>query len=156
MRRTVCGPRVTESRLPRCSAGGGLLCWRHDHAGCERTVYDDEPSATLPCPECGAEIYEDADRCPACGASVVMRLADPRRRPRWWVVVVGALVVLLLLAYVPWWLAAIVVVAALALCVGYLPAALGWSKWLCHLTGIALVGLLFLGLWISRREGRAC
>ncbi len=47
------------------------------------------------------------------------------------------------------------VVAALALCVGYLPAALGWSKWLCHLTAAAMAGLLFLGLWVLRRKGEA-
>lgn len=38
------------------------------------------------------------------------------------------------------------VVAAVALCLGYLPAAIGVPKWLSHLTIAALFGLLFLGL----------
>ena len=28
---------------------------------------DDTASTTAPCPECGAEIYDDAEQCPACG-----------------------------------------------------------------------------------------
>jgi len=44
------------------------------------------------------------------------------------------------------------VVAALALCVGYLPAAAGLPKGLSHLTSAALFGLLFLGLRLVRRR----
>ena len=32
---------------------------------------DDGEADLEPCPECGAEIYHDADRCPRCGHSVV-------------------------------------------------------------------------------------
>jgi len=78
-------------------------------------MHDDPPSRTLPCPECGAEIYEDAERCPACGAYVVMRLSDTRRRPWWWVAVVIGLVGLLLLLFVPWWVAGVAIAAMLAL-----------------------------------------
>lgn len=28
---------------------------------------DDEEGSTIPCPDCGADIYEDADACPHCG-----------------------------------------------------------------------------------------
>lgn len=45
------------------------------------------------------------------------------------------------------------VVAGLALSVGYLPAAAGFSKWLSYLAGAALLGLLFLGLRIFRPRG---
>ncbi len=79
-------------------------------------MHDEPPSRTLPCPECGAEIYEDAERCPACGAYVVMRLSDTGRRPWWWVAVVIVLVGLLLLLFVPWWVAGVVTAAMLALC----------------------------------------
>ena len=44
------------------------------------------------------------------------------------------------------------VVAAFALAVGYLPAAMGISKWLSHLTSAALFALLFLGLRVFRRR----
>jgi len=43
------------------------------------------------------------------------------------------------------------VVAALALCVGYLPAAAGVSKWVGIAGGCGLAGLLFLGLRLLRR-----
>jgi uncharacterized membrane protein YvbJ len=32
--------------------------------------YDDDtadPDASVPCPECGAAIYDDSDHCPKCG-----------------------------------------------------------------------------------------
>ena len=28
---------------------------------------DDAPAETVPCPECGAEVYEDAEQCVSCG-----------------------------------------------------------------------------------------
>ncbi len=28
---------------------------------------DTEDSYTTPCPECGADVYEDAEQCPVCG-----------------------------------------------------------------------------------------
>ena len=28
---------------------------------------DDETIDVMPCPACGAEIYEDSERCPKCG-----------------------------------------------------------------------------------------
>ena len=45
---------------------------------------DDGASETVPCPRCGADVYEDAEQCPACGDYV-----SPLRRPalarfRWW------------------------------------------------------------------------
>jgi len=27
---------------------------------------DDDPSVTVPCPECGADMFEDAIQCPSC------------------------------------------------------------------------------------------
>ncbi|MCA9100245.1 MAG: zinc-ribbon domain-containing protein, partial [Planctomycetales bacterium] len=30
-------------------------------------AYDDDVVETVACPSCGAEIYEDAERCPHCG-----------------------------------------------------------------------------------------
>ena len=32
---------------------------------------DDEDDRTARCPECGGEVYEDADQCPHCGMYVV-------------------------------------------------------------------------------------
>lgn len=28
---------------------------------------DDDEVDTIPCPECGADVYEEADSCPVCG-----------------------------------------------------------------------------------------
>lgn len=35
-------------------------------------VYDDDGPATVGCPHCRAEIIEDSERCPKCGAYISM------------------------------------------------------------------------------------
>jgi hypothetical protein len=52
---------------------------------------------TLPCPHCLRSVYEDAERCPSCGA-YLSREDAPARRP-WWMV----LGVLICLAVVLGW-----------------------------------------------------
>jgi len=45
---------------------------------------DDSESAVSECPKCGAEIYEDAVRCPLCGEYVTHSTASWSQRPMWW------------------------------------------------------------------------
>jgi len=64
---------------------------------------DDEP-LTLPCPECGADVYEDAVRCPACGYYITHPTSVWHGRPGWWILlgllgVVALILVLTGLAY---------------------------------------------------------
>ena len=66
---------------------------------------DDDLSETVPCAQCGAEIYEDAVRCPACGAYVAHASSVWSGRPAWWIVLglLGILaVILVLLRYCGW------------------------------------------------------
>jgi hypothetical protein len=51
---------------------------------------DDEP--TLPCPFCGEEVHEDAQRCPYCEQYLSEEDRPTPRKP-WWIVV-GALAAL--------------------------------------------------------------
>lgn len=53
----------------------------------------------LPCPECGAMIYEDTDQCPACGM-YVMPLAHAGRSRSW----ITVLVVIAVLAGLAVWI----------------------------------------------------
>lgn len=47
---------------------------------------DAELSETVPCPECGAEIYEDAFQCPVCGSYLPGQSSSPwAGRPLWWI-----------------------------------------------------------------------
>ncbi len=43
--------------------------WSETGGDYEDEFADDDPddSDTVPCPECGAEIYADLDHCPQCG-----------------------------------------------------------------------------------------
>ncbi|MCE5267579.1 MAG: zinc-ribbon domain-containing protein [Planctomycetaceae bacterium] len=55
----------------------------------ESEDWDDEPEgedATVPCPYCGAEIYEDSVRCPHCGEYISEEDAGQGRKP-WWILV---------------------------------------------------------------------
>jgi endogenous inhibitor of DNA gyrase (YacG/DUF329 family) len=67
---------------------------------------DDDSSLTVPCPECGAEIYEDAVQCPVCGTYVTHDARDAwSGRPAWWIAagLLGVLATILALAgLVPW------------------------------------------------------
>ena len=50
--------------------------------------YDDEDdSATELCSECGAEIYEDAPQCPACGCYVTASTNPFAGRSALWLVI---------------------------------------------------------------------
>ena len=68
--------------------------------------FDDDSSLTVACPECGAEIYEDAVQCPVCGTYVTHGAGRAwSGRPTWWIAVglLGVLATILALAgLVPW------------------------------------------------------
>ncbi|MBX3437903.1 MAG: hypothetical protein KF861_10465 [Planctomycetaceae bacterium] len=57
---------------------------------------DDVDNIVVPCPSCGADIYEDAVRCPICGEYVTRTHSAWEGKPLWWVVlgVVGMLAVI--------------------------------------------------------------
>lgn len=49
-------------------------------------AFDDDLNQTVPCRQCGAEIYEDAVQCPVCGWYVTADTSPWSGRPAWWVV----------------------------------------------------------------------
>lgn len=55
---------------------------------------DDEGEPTIACPYCGAEIHEDAPRCPSCGEYISTEDAPVQRKP-WWIVIGVAICLLL-------------------------------------------------------------
>jgi zinc ribbon protein len=68
--------------------------------------FDDDSSLTVECPECGAEIYEDAVQCPVCGTYVTHRAGHVwSGRPTWWIAVgvLGILATILALAGLVSW-----------------------------------------------------
>jgi predicted RNA-binding Zn-ribbon protein involved in translation (DUF1610 family) len=58
---------------------------------------DDESSGTLPCPNCGEDVWEEAERCPHCGENITPRIGSDRKP--WWVI---AAAILALLAVLLW------------------------------------------------------
>lgn len=67
--------------------------------------WDDDSAETAPCPECGAEVYEDAVQCPVCGNYITHQTRIWSGRPGWWVILglLGVLAAVLVLAgLAPW------------------------------------------------------
>ena len=67
-------------------------------------TFDDE-TETAPCPQCGAEIYEDAVACPVCGSYVTPGTSAWAGRPAWWIVlgVLGTVAAVLVLTRLLTW-----------------------------------------------------
>ncbi|MBI2920713.1 MAG: zinc-ribbon domain-containing protein [Planctomycetes bacterium] len=64
--------------------------WRHDPDDDEPEFEEedsseqaDESDVTQPCPECGREIYDDAERCPHCGHYVTREEGSGPGWPLW-------------------------------------------------------------------------
>ena len=62
----------------------------------------EDESDVVPCPECGAEVYEDAEQCPACGQYIVHGTSPWRGRPRWWILLGLAGIAAVLWLTIPW------------------------------------------------------
>ena len=66
---------------------------------------DDDLSYTVDCPECGADVYEDAEQCPSCGQYIIHSSSGYvwKNRPVWWVVIglLGIIAVIVGLAGIP-------------------------------------------------------
>ena len=66
---------------------------------------EDEVTLTVPCPACGAEVYEDAVRCPVCGDYITHDTSLWAGRPGWWGLLglLGVLALLGVLTGLVWW-----------------------------------------------------
>jgi hypothetical protein len=56
---------------------------------------DDSAAATITCPYCGEDIYEDAQRCPHCDQYISAETSGASPKP-WWVIA-GVVVLLYVL-----------------------------------------------------------
>jgi len=57
----------------------------------------DDDDDTLPCPACGAAVYDDTDRCPHCGQWIMPLNASSR--PNRVVLIVAVLMIVLMLLW---------------------------------------------------------
>ena len=46
---------------------------------------DDDEADLARCPNCGADVYEDAEQCPSCGDYIVHRTSVWEDKPTWWI-----------------------------------------------------------------------
>jgi hypothetical protein len=88
--------------MPRVSSDDD---WPDDDASDDESWDDDDDSSeTVPCPHCGAEMYEDSIRCPVCGEYVTHGASALSGRPMWYILlgiagVIAAIAALLGLAF---------------------------------------------------------
>lgn len=61
---------------------------------------DDDDTPTVACSNCGADVYEEADSCPACGEFLIGDSAPLQSKPMWYVALglVGIVAVVLVLS----------------------------------------------------------
>lgn len=74
-----------------------------DWYGDDETVdseIDNDAVELIPCPECGAEVYEEAEQCPECGCYIIAQTSPFAGRPVWWAVlgILGILMTIVALA----------------------------------------------------------
>ncbi len=53
--------------------------------------FDDDPAnddsaELITCPKCGADVYEEAEQCPACGTYIIHNTSIWAGRSTWWIV----------------------------------------------------------------------
>ena len=65
----------------------------------------DDVTETVSCPNCGAEVYEDAVACPVCGEYITPDNRVWAGRPIWWIVLglLGIVAMIVTLATLPIW-----------------------------------------------------
>lgn len=65
---------------------------------------DDDESAVVTCPNCHAEVYEDAEQCPACGEWITGSTHPFSGRPLWFIAigVAGLAATIAALAFLSW------------------------------------------------------
>jgi hypothetical protein len=83
--------------------------WPEEGEDWEDEPWSDEeaPADLVPCPNCGAEVYEDAERCPVCGEYVVHGSSPAwQGKPGWYVAlaVLGTIAVIVVLSGLGAWL----------------------------------------------------
>ena len=62
--------------------------------------WDDDSSDNVVCPECGADVYEDADMCQRCGRFLIRDTSAWSGKSLWWIAlgVLGTIAVIAALA----------------------------------------------------------
>jgi len=60
----------------------------------------EDETPTVPCPSCGRDIPDFADRCPYCGDWVVQTSGPPARHNLWFVLVASVAILLIVLFWV--------------------------------------------------------
>lgn len=71
----------------------------HDDEDWEHGAWeDDEELEFLPCPECGKQVYEEAEQCPYCGSYIIDANRQTLSDIFYWTAIV--LIVLFVLGYI--------------------------------------------------------
>jgi predicted RNA-binding Zn-ribbon protein involved in translation (DUF1610 family) len=71
----------------------------HDSADDEEWEPEEASADTFPCPHCGRDVYEQAERCPYCG-QYISEEESSHRKARWIVIAAIATIAAIVLHWV--------------------------------------------------------
>ena len=65
---------------------------------------DSDTVDTLPCPECGAEVFDQAEQCPVCGSYITFETSPWQGKSTAWIVLglLGIVAVIWALSFATW------------------------------------------------------
>ncbi len=60
-------------------------------------AYSSEEDDWVTCPNCKAEVYHDAERCPECGDFIIDQTSSSSQKPLWVIIIAAVLIALFLI-----------------------------------------------------------
>ena len=68
----------------------------------DQDAEDDPDAMTVPCPHCGADVFDEADVCPRCGNFILHEDQRNKHRPVWLMIAVIVCLAIVLLVWTRW------------------------------------------------------
>ena len=72
------------------------MSWDEDY----ENDWDDDQTYTVACPNCGHDVYEDAEKCPHCGEYIVATAGPFASKPVWFQKLMFVIAILTLIGLV--------------------------------------------------------
>jgi DNA-directed RNA polymerase subunit RPC12/RpoP len=83
--------------------------WKHgrppdEFEDADEEIYgsEEDEDPVIPCPNCGEEVFDDAEQCPSCGHWLVPDRSPMKGRPSWFLILGFGGAILAILLWLVW------------------------------------------------------